>query len=78
MAEAMIRRLQFEGAELAHELYGVPEGTPVVILDVLATAYHVEAFDQDGSTIDIFYAADGDLRDRRDHSSETPRDAEPR
>jgi hypothetical protein len=64
MSEVTIRRLQFEGAALAHDVHGVPEGTPVVILDILATGYYVEAFDQDGSTIDVFYAADGDLRDR--------------
>jgi hypothetical protein len=64
MSEALTQRGQFEAAALAHEVYGIAEGTAVVILDVLPTGYYVEAFDDEGCTIDVFYAADGDLRDR--------------
>jgi hypothetical protein len=58
------RRRELETAALAHDVRGVPAGTHVTILEVLEIGYLVEAFDQAGNTIDVFFAPDTALRDR--------------
>jgi hypothetical protein len=58
------RRIPLEPAALDHDVHGLPAGTQVTILDVLEIGYLVEAFDETGDTIDIFFASDDALRDR--------------
>jgi hypothetical protein len=58
------RRRVLEPAALAHDVRGLPAGTNVTILEVLDIGYLVEAFDEAGDRIDVFFASDEALRDR--------------